>query len=268
MKREQQETVILRQVERVRKVLPGLGGKKLYAILKQTEVSENMCGFGRDKLFRLLGSSGLLIRRKRRVHVPGTDSSHTSNVYENLKKDRVIRRSDELIESDMTAIRIKECYKPLAICMDVYSRKILGWKLSPNWSAMEAVKALREANQESGQKLIGSIHHSDRGSQYGSDLYREEIALLGMEGSMSRKATPTDEAHIERLNRTLKREFNLRRRFSSFEEAEEAIYCAVLTYNEIRPHWSLGLRTPAQAYAEGKRLTKEPNPFRATPSMG
>ena len=136
--------------------------------------------------------------------------------------------------------------------MDIYSRKILGWHLGENWSAAETAKALLEAEQTSENGLSGSIHHSDRGSQYGSELYETLRLLFGIRGSMSRKGTPTDEAHIERLNRTLKWEFNLRRRFSSFEQAKETIYCAIIIYNDLRPHWSLKLKTPSQVYAEGR----------------
>ena len=208
-----------------------------------------MRGIGRDKFMRLLKENGLLVKKNRHSWVPGTDSTGTRQVYRNLKADIGIGHCKEVIESDMTAIRVQGGYKPLSLCMDIYSRKILGWHLGENWSAMETAKALVEANEDG---LDGSIHHSDRGSQYGSELYETLEMLFGIQGSMSRKGTPTDAAHIERLNRTLKWEFNLRRQFSSFEEAKETIYSAIVIYNELRPHWSLNLKTPSQVYAEGR----------------
>lgn len=240
----------------------------MYFMIKGSDKDGEFSGIGRDKFFRILKERSLLIKRRARTGTPGTDSRNTKTVYPNLKKGRNISHINELVESDMTAIRIKDGYRPLAICIDVYSRKVTGYKLSHNWSANEIVNALKEAYKESGQNLKNCIHHSDQGKQYGSDLYAEIRQSFGMIGSMSRKATPTDAAHIERVNRTLKREFNLRRQFLTFEEAEEAIYFAVLIYNELRPHWSLNLKTPSEVYEEGKKLIKATNPLRATPFMG
>lgn len=217
----------------------------MYYMLQGTK----MQGFGRDKFLQVLKDNGLLVKKRRCSRAPGTDSADTKQVYHNLKAKIEVSRCKEVIESDMTAIKVQDGYKPLSLCMDIYSRKILGWHLGKNWSTAETAKALVEASEDG---LDGSIHHSDRGSQYGSELYGTLELLFGIQGSMSRKGTPTDAAHIERLNRTLKWEFNLRRRFSSFEEAKETIYCAVVIYNELRPHWSLNLKTPSQVYAEGR----------------
>jgi transposase InsO family protein len=255
-------------MKRIRTLMPGIGGKKMFSMIKGGDKENELLGIGRDKFLRILRENGLLNKRISRKRGPGTNSRDTRTVYPNLKKNKDITHINEVIESDITAIRVKEGYKPLAICMDVYSRKILGWELTTNWSASEVVKALREAEKESGHNLQESIHHSDQGSQYGSKVYGEVSKSFGMIGSMSRKGTPTDAAHIERLNRTLKREFNLRRKFTTFDEAKEAVYMAVLIYNEMRPHWSLNLRTPSQVYEAGTKLISEPNPFRATPSMG
>jgi putative transposase len=247
--------------------MPRIGMRKMYHMISTKAGSENIKGIGRDKFIKIVKREGMANKQRDR-RGPVTDSRSTQTVFGNLKKDKEIKGINEVLESDMTAIRIKGDYKPLAICMDVYSRKILGWNLSLDWSTEEVLTALRDANQESGKQLKGCLHHSDRGSQYGSNMYKEAMLALGIEGSMSRKATPTDEAHIERVNKTLKREFNLRRKFETYVEANEAIQMAVIIYNEIRPHWSLGLKTPSQVYEEGQKLTLEPNPLRATPSMG
>jgi transposase InsO family protein len=95
-------------------------------------------------------------------------------------------------------------------------------------------------------------------------MYIRECERTGMQVSMSRKATPTDAAYIERVNKTLKREFNLRQKFNSFEEAQEVIYLAILVYNELRPHWSLGLRTPAEIYAKKTHIKLTPSGLRPT----
>lgn len=247
--------------------MPKFGGKKLYYSLVNSETKSFMTGIGRDKFFEILRDYNLLVRRSRAYGIPGTDSSKTKSAYSNLKKNRVLTKPNELFESDMTAIRIKDSYHPLAICIDVYSRKVVGWHLSENWTTEETIKALEQAQQHCGRKLRGSIHHSDQGSVYASGEYGKLCNKYGMQQSMSRRAKPTDAAHIERLNRTLKHEFNLRRKFDSFEEANEAIYFSILIYNEIRPHWSLGLKTPATVY-EQELKKNQPNPFRATPSRG
>lgn len=222
----------------------------MFFMLKQQYLPEEMSGYGRDKFFELLRENQWLNKRERRRRQPGTDSRKTELIYPNLKATTRIERPNQVLESDITAIKIKGSYKALAIVIDVYSRKIVGWNLSPNWTAEEVLKPLAEAAGQDGRHLAGSIHHSDRGAQYGSRLYAGITKSLGMINSMSRKGTPTDEAHIERVNRTLKREFNLRREFGGFDDAYEAIYIAVMIYNEIRPHWSLNLKTPSQVYAE------------------
>lgn len=231
--------------------MPRIGGKKMFYMLEQQYLPEEMQGFGRDKFFKLLRDYHMLNKREHRRRQPGTDSRKTELIYPNLKATTRIERPNQVLESDITAIKIKGSYKALAIIIDVYSRKIVGWNLSPNWTAEEVLKPLLEAAGQDSGHLAGSIHHSDRGAQYGSHIFACTTKSLGMISSMSRKGTPTDEAHVERVNRTLKREFNLRREFGGFEDAHEAIYIAIMIYNEIRPHWSLNLKTPSQVYAEG-----------------
>lgn len=245
--------MILQKVKQYRMVLPNSSGKKLYPLLKREDTDGMMTGVGRDKFLGLLTENGLQVAMKRSYHKPGTDSSETKNPSVNLKKNLTINRVNQVLESDITCIKVRDLYYPLAICMDVYSRKILGWNLSRNWSTGEILKALQEAKPNNTADFRGCIHHSDRGSQYASKEYQEYCSKQEISQSMSRKATPTDAAHIERVNKTLKYEFNLRRRFHSFEEAEEEILWAIVRYNEFRPHWSLDLKTPSQVYEENRQ---------------
>lgn len=211
-----------------------------------------MIGYGRDKFLELMAKNGLMVTPKRSYNKPGTDSSATKHPAINLKKDIKVSRINEVIESDMTCIRVKHQYYPLALCIDVYSRKIIGWNFSRNWTTEQTLKALQDATVNEMTDFKESIHHSDRGAQYSSQEYAEYCKARNIKQSMSRKARPTDAAHIERVNNTLKNEFNLKRTFHSFEEAEEEILWAITRYNNIRPHWSLGLKTPSEVYESGR----------------
>lgn len=243
--------------------IPGSGSKKLYRCMPEKVKQLYMQGIGRDKFHEILREANMLQKKKPLYKGPGTDSRKSQYIEENKKRGKQVSRILEYIESDMTAIKVGSIYMALSLTMDVYSRMILGAHLCSDWGSEEASKALQEAGEYG---LSGSIHHSDRGSVYACEHYRKLCERLGIEQSMSRSGKPTDAAHIERLNRTLKSEYKLGRRFANKEEAIEAIRFAIASYNELRPHLSLGMRTPSEVYRAGLEEQKQSNSLRATPS--
>ncbi len=243
--------------------MPRVGSRKLYYMLKR-ENEEIMKGIGRDKYHGLLKEQGLLSKRKRKSR------SQYSNAWEqrgikNLKKETTVLRRNQILESDITMLYTRKEQLGLAICMDLYSRKIVGWHLTKKTRSEEVIKALQMASQGKEDELKGSIHHSDQGVQYCSKEYRIEVEKLGMKISLSKRGTPTDGAYIERVNNTLKNEFNLRRNFQDYSQTERAVVLSIMVYNNIRPHMSLGYKTPSMVYDENE-MNNKVTPFWLRPS--
>jgi transposase InsO family protein len=127
-------------------------------------------------------------------------------------------------------------------------------------TSQQVIEALRMASRGKEEELNGSIHNSDQGCQFCSKEYRLEIKRLGMQISLSKRGTPTEAAYIERVNNTLKNEFNLKRYFPDYVHAEKAVMMAIMIYNNLRPHMSLGYKTPAMVY-EGIKIKNKLTPF-------
>ena len=163
------------------------------------------------KLRRLMRNNDLQPRRRRR-HVVTTDSDHAGPIYLDLAKDLVPERPNQLWVADLTYVAIPGGFVYLAAILDAWSRKVVGYAISRSMDARIAVAALKAAIRSRSQ-VSGCIHHSDRGSQYASEIYRELLAVHGLIGSMSRRANPYDNAKAESFMKTLK---------------VEAVYLAVL----------------------------------------
>jgi transposase InsO family protein len=225
-----------------------IGGRKLYWLLKD-EIRANHVKVGRDKFFKILRLANLLIRRKK-SYVRTTNSNHRFRKYDNLIKDLTVKRPDELYEGDITYINTEEGYCYLAHIEDHYSRKILGSNVSDSLSVEGVQNALRSAIRS--KELNGTIHHSDRGLQYCCNEYTKILTKHGMQISMSEKGNPYENAVAERINGILKYEFMLNQTFKTKAEAIKATNEAIETYNNLRPHMSIGYLTPNQMYLLGK----------------
>lgn len=209
---------------------------------------------GRDRFFNILREKGLQVKKKIR-YVYTTDSNHPYKKYDNIIKGKQIKRSDEIYVSDITYLSTKEGYSYLSLVTDLYSRKILGYELSRSLDTSSIIRALDRAI-EGKEALTGIIHHSDRGTQYCSHEYTEKLQGKGMQISMSAKGNPYENAVAERINGILKQEYLLGQVYSTRIELEKAVKEAINSYNNKRPHLSLGYKTPAAIY----------NLSRATPS--
>ena len=165
------ESLIVEKAREYRKDNPGLGCAKLYLIVKKL-FDETGCMPGRDAFIELLRVNKLMVQIKRRRRYKTTDSSHHYRKYDNLIKEIVPMRPNEIWVSDITYIETEEgvCY--LSLITDAYSRKIVGWSLGPTLETRYPLEALRMAlatiDDETASRLI---HHSDRGCQYCSTAY-------------------------------------------------------------------------------------------------
>jgi transposase InsO family protein len=246
---------MLKAIKIKRHQMPKIGGRKIKYLLENQ--GDN---YGRDKIFKLMKDNGLLVKRKKSYKVT-TDSSNQENRYRNLIKGTEVSRADEIYLADITFIRLKQAYKYLSLVMDSYSRKIIGYSLKDRISVEGCIEAIRKAT-EGKEKTEGIIHHSDQGSQYSSNKYKEEMKSLGIKMSMSRKGNPYENAQIERVIGTLKREYQLGRKFTEENLILPLIEEAINSYNSQRPHMSLGYKTPNEVYEKSNG-----NFGRATPSL-
>ena len=243
------EHEILSVVATYRAEMPVIGGLKLYHIVRS--VLGEALGMGRDKFLDLLHRHRLIIPPRRTRHT--TNSNHVYFKYPNLAQNLSVSHVNQLWVSDITYIYTAEdkfCY--LHLVTDAFSRMIIGFVLSPTLEARYTVEALEQAVVSAGGgNLCGTIHHSDRGVQYCCEEYITRLRSHHIRISMTEDGDPTDNGMAERVNGIVKNEFldplptpkNLR-------EALPMVEHAVLTYNTLRPHLSLGMRTPAQVYRE------------------
>jgi putative transposase len=180
------------------------------------------------RVYRLMREDNLLCVRKRKFVVT-TDANHTRKVYPNLARQMVLTGVDQLWVADITYIRLEHEFGYLAVILDAYSRRVIGWALA------------RRAVQP------GLVHHSDRGSQYASNDYTGLLEAHGIAISMSRKANPWDNAACESFMKTLKYEEVLRNEYRDLDEALASIPDFLeKVYNERRLHSALGYVPPAE----------------------
>jgi putative transposase len=201
------------------------------------------------RVYRLLREDNLLCVRKRKFVVT-TDSNHGRKVYPNLAADMVLTGMDQLWRADITYIRLREEFVFLAVILDAFSRRVIGWALDRNMEDELTLTALRMALSRR-RLQPGLAHHSDRGSQYASNEYTELLQAHGIQISMSRKGNPWDNAACESFMKTLKYEEVLRNEYRDMAEARAAIVEFIeKVYNQKRLHSSLGYVPPAEFEAQ------------------
>ncbi len=222
------------------------GGKKLHGML-QDKLREHGVKMGRDKLFDLLRSRGLLVRRTKRFHIT-TDSKHHFYKSPNRIKELRITHAEQVFVCDITYIRTDQGHAYLSLVTDAYSKKLMGYALD-NHMRVELVKeALKMAN---GSRVHGTesvIHHSDRGLQYCCPDYSEFAEGMGFVLSTTQQYDPYENAVAERINGILKYEFGLNETLPSLKVAKAMIVEAAEIYNNERLHWSLNLKTPSSVH--------------------
>lgn len=239
---------ILDTVEQIRQMCPGIGGYKLWLMSKRIHPDGSIPG--RDTFFSILRTFGLVQKRPKPRHT--TNSNHRFHKYKNLIKGYVPTGPNRLWVSDITYIDMDKGCSYLHLVTDAYSRKIVGWCLSPTLEAKYTLSALQMAISQTGKDdLSGLIHHSDRGVQYCCNMYVSELERHNISISMTEDYKPTDNAIAERVNGIIKTEVIYReKRFRTIAQAGFRLEKFINFYNEQRPHSSIDMKSPSQVHEE------------------
>ena len=227
------------QMQKVALESPAYGYRRITIELQQRGFEVN-----HKRVLRMMREDNLLCVR-RRTFVVTTDSRHHLPIYPNLAREIKPTAINQLWVSDITYIRLRTEFVYLAVVLDAFSRRVIGWALGRTLEAQLAVTALRMALMER-QPAPGLVHHSDRGVQYASQDYTEMLKQHRATISMSRKGNPYDNAACESFMKTLKYEEVYRNEYRDFHDARASIgEFLVRVYNQKRLHSALGYVPPA-----------------------
>lgn len=232
---------VINLVKTERKDQPRAGTRKLYkALLASFELAQ--LKIGRDTLNDILREHNMLVKKKK-AYCKTTNSYHHFHKYNNLIKDTQVNRPNQVWVSDITYIRTVKGFCYLALITDLFSRKIVGYDISDSLELEGCLRALKIALRHA-RPAPGLIHHSDRGVQYCSNQYVDELKKRKIHISMTEENHCYENAVAERVNGILKDEFYLDQCFFSLDHACKAAKNAIEIYNSKRLHLSLGYKTP------------------------
>jgi putative transposase len=238
-KRAADDTALVEAMHAIKDDFEAYGWRRMQAALGQQGWAVN-----HKKLKRLMREHGLNARRRRR-YVATTDSDHDQPLFPNRTRDMTVDGPDQLWVADLTYVAVAVGFVYVALIMDAWSRRIIGYAMSRRIDARLTLAALNAAIALR-QPSCGCVHHSDRGSQYAAETYRNRLQQAMLVGSMGRRGNPYDNAMMESLMKTLKVEGVYPLEFESAEDVTEQLPAFIDKYNARRLHSSLGYLSPEQ----------------------
>jgi putative transposase len=212
---------------------------------------------GKQRVQRLMQQHGIRARGKRRFRVTTTDSRHGLPIAPNLlNRNFAVAAPNRVWTGDITYIPTHEGWLFLAVVIDLFSRRVVGWSMQPEMHSNLVIDALEMARfGRSHDARAGHIFHSDRGSQYASREFSGLLQEFGLTASMSRKGNCWDNAPSETLFASLKVERLHGQHFETIRQAKDEILAWLLWYNQTRMHSTLGYVSPIQFEQQWHRTT-------------
>lgn len=238
--REEFEADVRGKIEQIRVEIPSAGYRVLLPLVKAQGIV-----IGERKLRGVISKFKLQIRPKRRF-VKTTDSNHSHRVHPNLIEEMTLTGVNQVWASDITYIRIENGFVYLAVILDLFSRKAVGWQVSKRIDSELVLDALKMALARR-KPPRGVIHHSDRGVQYLCDAYVNELRENGFHLSCSEKGNPYDNAWVESFMKTLKVNEVYMWEYKTYLDVIDRVpHFIEEVYNKKRPHSSLGYLSPEE----------------------
>jgi putative transposase len=234
------DSQLITQIEAIIEEFPGYGYRRVTRELHRRDIPAN-----HKKVLRIMRQRGLLRKTKRRW-IKTTDSNHSHRIYPNLIKNLVVTTPNQVWTADITYIGIRQGFVYLAVILDLFARRAIGYAISRNIDTVLCLAALSMAIIHR-QPPKGVIHHSDRGVQYASHDYIEILLKYSFLISMSRKGNPYDNATTESFFKTLKVEEVYLWEYRTLEDVQIRLpFFIQEVYNRKRLHSSLGYRPPVE----------------------
>jgi len=238
---DMQDIALRDQIEHIILEFAGYGYRRVtHALARQGWIVNH------KRVLRIMQEESLLCHLKKRFVITTTNSRHGFPVYPNVLAGASLTAHDQAWVADFTYIRLRSAFVYLACILDAYSRRCVGWHLSREMTTQLTRNALHQAIVER-HPQPGLIHHSDRGVQYASREYVEQLQQIGAQISMSSVGNPYDNAKAESFFKTLKQEEVYLKEYDSFADAEQNLTVFIeQVYNIKRLHSSLGYVPPAE----------------------
>jgi transposase InsO family protein len=259
-KPRQEETALRDEIQRLALAERHYGYRRITVQLQRGGWAVN-----HKRVLRITREDNLLCLKKRKFRPATTDSRHGWRVWPNLARHMLPMAVNQLWVSDITYVRLNEAFVYLAVVLDAFSRRVIGWALADHLRAELALEALEMALANRDVTPFGLVHHSDRGVQYACGDYIQRLTQAGIQPSMSRPGCPWDNAMAESFMKTLKQEEVDGRDYRDKAAVAASIEAFIeQVYNRQRLHSALTYLAPEVFEAN---QTLMPSPHAATASV-